>query len=427
VQRREGICQNLQMALCPFLHSLRLDAVGDAPPVSSLLSSVEDHCHRGCEDLLTHCFGDGEGSAGSTIDCFSGRDVASLAHGIKEAVVPAGGTLDDFLQLVPLGDKRTLGLLVIIDKIVDKVPDFTTRVQMLRKAEKRAHLLFPASVTGSSPASNDKIQALKAVIHAEIALLDPHVLDCKHCILLHRWRSWAHSFVLLLPAQIKVESVDPSALAAHSLLSMISDDSLDCDKDQAEGVATFFTHLFFKKEAAETETPGKVLGGLLKYIEGVVREIKPFDAEGARKASSETSNPGIDAAEALPAQLQAALGKDRSFEGINAVSFRAMLRLAIVFLGKIAKHFGEAAAEEAWNSWFPTGPGKEAGDLGAVLSLPEESLVAADAEAMKSAMAAPSIATDKAVLKVLLTASDEELGENPSPMTLMWMAACDSS
>lgn len=413
--------------LCPHLHDLRLVASPDeaaASPVALLLSSVEEHTHRQCEGLLQSCFG-ARDDEGPSLTLVASRDVSLLAKGIADGVVPAGGTLDDFLQLVPLGDKRTLALLVLIDKIVDKEASFEKRVEMLKKAERRSHVLFSG---GSGAAQTAQIQALKAVIHAEVALLDPHVLSCSQCLLLHRWRSWAHSFVLLLPSTVKVETVEPAALAAHALLSMLDDDSMDCDKDQAEGVATFFTRLFYSGDDRDKDKEGvpSALLGLLRFVEGIVTKIKPFDPEAARKATTEVCNPGIDAAEALPSQLQAVLGKERSFETVNAVSFRAMLRLAIVLLSTLNRHCGTEATVQAWQSWFKAaGQEQESAEDGLrnVLALPEEMLVAADAEAMKAAMAAPSIATDKAVLQVLLTASDEDFGDNPSPMTLMWLAA----
>lgn len=466
-------------------------------PIHLLLDAVERLIAGRSQSLLSRCLGT---DSCESIAQLTTTNIAKFAEAITTGSIASGSTLDDFLQLIPNGDRRCLTLLVLIDRIVDKLKHPRDRVQRLETAARRRHLLLPRDTLGDAEAAW-KQAALRSVVHAEVSLLDDHVAACRDCTLLHRWRSWALSFVLLLPHQRAVAAVDPSALVSHALVAMLGDDSLDYAKDVAEGTGTLFTHLLGggagvsggsatsgvddgAKEAdadaaaaggaggslpraaaaaaadASDAAAGAVsprargvvafLGGLLAYVAAVVATIKPGVPE---LAPGETS-PGVEAAAALPAQLAAALGKPDVADGrVNAVALRALLRLAIVLLHRAHDAGGRAASELAWRTWFsdandgsgagagaaaaadstapPAGSGStsatltalESAQLDAVLSLSESALAEADAVAMRACMAAPSISTDMAVLRAVLTVPDEELGDNPSAMTLLWTAA----
>lgn len=521
------------MERCPRAKELPRSIPNCTEPVIRLLNAVEALITDRADRLLSCCL---SSHTGRSVVQVTKSSVAKLAKAVTDGSLASGSTLDDFLQLVPNGDRRCLTLLVLIDRIVDKLKHPRDRVQRLETAARRSHLLLPRDTLGDGEAAW-KQAALRSVVHAEVSLLDEHVAACRDCTLLHRWRSWALSFVLLLPHERAVAAMDPSALASHALLAMLGDDSLDYAKDVAEGTGTLFTHLLGNGAAAgagksgsaddgsakhaEGETPAaggagggsassaaapaaggsassaaaaaagvasepvaavaapvdavsphargivSFLGGLLSYVAAVVATIKPGVPE---LAPGETS-PGVEAAAALPAQLAAALGRPEVAGGsVNAVALRALLRLAIVLLHRAHDAGGRPAAELAWHTWFSSAgsedgsgaggavcdgaaaastassasesapapasassaPGLSAWDrasldldvdLDCVLSLRESSLAEADAVAMRACMAAPSIATDMAVLRALLTVPDEELGENPSAMTLLWTAA----
>jgi len=61
--------------------------------------------------------------------------------------------------------------------------------------------------------------------------------------------------------------------------------------------------------------------------------------------------------------------------------------------------------------------------LAAVLSIPEETFTRRDREALEGAMDKAAWAAQLPLLRTVLIASDEELGDSPSMMTLMWTAA----
>lgn len=473
--------------------------------IGSILRTVEALVEAGAQSLLESCLLSEHLSGAAGCACLA-SDVAALAHCMFAGTIFSGSTLDDFLQLVPNGDRRCLTLLVMIDKMVDKVKDIPERVKRLKAAARRRHLLLPPFALGDEDASW-KQEALASVVHAEVSLLDEHVRSCRDCTLLHRWRSWALSFLFLLPNERALHSIEPSALVSHALLAMLGDDSLDYAKDVAESTGTLFTHLLAKGEegagaaggagtdssavediasagAGEHAAAGAALsvsprvrrivgflGGLLTYVSRVVASIKPGTPE---LAPGETS-PGVAAAAALPAQLAAALGRPEVADGgVNAVALRGLLRLAIVCVHRANDAGGRPAAELAWRTWFSSDSAAsplrmaehshagalhaattaaadaaasaakaspdaaadaaataiaapltdaESAQVDTVLLLSEALLADADAAAMRGCMTEPSISTDMSVLRVLLTVPDEELGENPSAMTLLWTAA----
>jgi hypothetical protein len=389
--------------------------------------------------------------------------------------------LDDFLQVYRHGDKAALALLVFIDRMVDAEPSIPTRVAMLRNAARRAAVLFPGDASGW------KRVALQGVVDAEIAMLDPHTRRCVYCTLVHRWLSWAASFVLLLPSAEALQAVEPRVLALHALLAMLGDDALDYSKDLSEGCNTVFTLTIAPAPHRGSGPAGDSAPGMLQAPAGAqsaavgsfaelpfLSRLLGFVAAAVETLPPTTPAPTPGGTEASVAPSSASCGDtpaerplvapERTAADVlgrplavgNAVAWMAHVRLSMVLLRVLAHVHGAAAAEAAWAAWFapaqaaagssgaspapascaqdglsdgsvPAAAGElppaDRGALAAVLNIPDETFTRRDREALEGAMDKAAWAARLPLLRTVLIASDEDLGDSPSMMTLMWTAA----
>jgi hypothetical protein len=457
-----------------------------------IIGQLSPACYIDAAGTTTSCGSEG---AGRVACLCTASDLGRLADAVADGTLSPGSVLDDFLQVYRHGDKTALALLVFIDRMVDAEPSIPARVAMLRNAARRAAVLFPGDASGW------KRVALQGVVDAEVAMLDSHTRRCVYCTLVHRWQSWAASFVLLLPSAEALRAVEPAALALHALLAMLGDDALDYSKDLSESCNTVFT-LTMAPAAdrgpgpAVDSTPGAqhtatgaqtaaaagsvaelpFLSRLLGYVAAAIETLPPTTAApdsgemrtpvaaaaaAATESAAASMSSGDTPAERLPVapERTAADVLGRALPVGNAVAWMAYVRLSMVLLRVLARVYGASAAEAGWAAWFApahaapahaaadcsgasSAPASCAGDgtgpvpspadalppadrraLAAVLSIPEETFTRRDREALEGAMDKAAWASQLPMLRTVLIASDEELGDSPSMMTLMWTAA----